>query len=148
VAKGVAEVSRRIAREKALQSLYQIDMTGVSAEQAIRHVTEDGEIRDLSFLRQLVLGTVERLQRIDQVIGQYAVGWELDRMASVDRNVLRLAVYELLYEVETPVGVVVNEAVELAKAFSTPESGKFVNGVLGKMLSDLETLRKGSQTSE
>jgi transcription antitermination protein NusB len=140
-------VSRRVAREKALQSLYQIDMADVPVEEAIRHVTEDGGLKDLSFLRKLVTGTEANLERIDAVIGQYASGWELDRMASVDRNVLRLAVYELLHETDVPVSVVINEAVELAKAFSTPESGKFVNGVLGKIIRDLDII-KGSQVDE
>lgn len=137
-------MSRRVAREKALQCLYQMDVAHVSGEEALTNVTENTDVRDLTFLRNLVSGTDEHLQRIDGVLKQYTTGWELDRMAVVDRNVLRMAIYELLYEPDVPVGVVVNEAVELAKAFSTPESGKFVNGVLGKIIEDLNTLR-GSQ---
>lgn len=134
-------MSRREAREKALQSLFQIDLAGVSTDQAMAHVTEEGGTSELPFLRQLVVGTVEHLPQIDEILQRYTTGWELPRMAAVDRNILRLAVYELLYLPETPVGVVVNEAVELAKAFSTSTSGRFVNGVLGKVVGDLERLR-------
>ncbi|WP_018132465.1 transcription antitermination factor NusB [Effusibacillus pohliae] len=133
---------RRQARECALQSLFQIHIGEVPPAEAIRYVLEEasGDL-DLDFLNKLVMGTYEHRSAIDDLIRQYSIGWELDRMPAVDLTVLRLAVFEMLYETETPPKVVINEAIELAKAFSTEESGKFVNGILGKMLPDLERLR-------
>ena len=145
-------MSRRVAREKALQSLFQMDVADVDKEQAMAYVLEethkdfDQESKkefqaDIPYMKKLVQGTVLHMSFIDTIIRSFSIGWELERMATVDRNVLRIAVYELLYELDLPQNVVVNEAIELAKSFSTYESGKFVNGILGKMLLDLDNLR-------
>jgi len=139
---------RRYAREKALQILFQIDVGKNDIEEAIIHAfsQEDNLSQETSFIRKLVEGTRVHLVEVDDVIEKYSVGWELSRMANVDRNILRVAVYELLFEQEdVPAGVVVNEAVELAKLFGTIQSGKFVNGVLGKVVTDTDRLRKMSQ---
>jgi N utilization substance protein B len=135
-------VKRRIAREKALQSLFQVDLTGVQPEKSIQYVLEE-EPKDLDsrYVYRLVEGTCDHLDSIDTLLSRYSIGWDLSRMANVDRNILRMAVYELLYEHDVPPNVVINEAVELAKTFSTFESGKFVNGILGNMVHHLETLR-------
>jgi transcription antitermination protein NusB len=138
----VTIVSRRIAREKALQSLFQIDLANVNTKQAVQYVLEEEpHMVDAGYVTRLVDGTIAFKSNIDEVLSRYSIGWELSRMANVDRNILRLATYELLYETDIPPNVVVNEAVELAKAFSTYESGKFVNGILGKMIHDLDRLR-------
>jgi len=113
-------MSKVEAREQALGALYSADVGG--AEQI-----EDENLDARS--RRLAEGTWEHRAEIDETIGRYATGWRVERMPVVDRNVLRLGVYELRYT-GTPVGVVLDEAVELAKRFSTERSGRFVNGVL------------------
>ncbi|GAX90913.1 transcription antitermination factor NusB [Effusibacillus lacus] len=139
-------MSRRQLRESVLQSLFQIHMGEVPVPQAISHVLEEaGSDIDRGSLEKFVSGTYDNLPQIDSLIRQYSIGWELDRMPSVDLTILRMAVYEMIYEQDTPAKVVINEAIELAKAFSTADSGKFVNGVLGKMLPDLDRLRSSVQ---
>jgi len=86
--------------------------------------------RAAAFTRQLVEGTLARREELDAIISRHATGWRLERLAAVDRNILRLALYELQYHLGTPVGVVINEAIELAKGFNDEEAGKFVNGLL------------------
>lgn len=135
-------MGRRQTRESALQSLFQIHVGQVPVAQAIDHVLEEnGEIVDREYLEKLVNGTHFHQPQIDQLIRNHAVGWELDRMPAVDLTILRMAVYELLYEPDTPVKVVINEAVELAKEYSTGDSGRFVNGILGKLVLDADRLR-------
>ena len=126
---------RTHARELALMILYQTEITKFPVEESLQifweeHQTEE-EVKD--FATSLVKGTVEHLKRIDEVISLYADNWELSRMAAVDRNILRLASYELLYLKEMPPKVSLNEAVDLAKKFGDTESGRFVNGVLDRI---------------
>ncbi len=136
-------MSRRTSREFALQGLFQIDVVDADVNDAITHVLgQEGAEVDPAFVRELVSGTRKHVEEIDQILERYTTGWDLKRMANVDRNVLRMALYEMLNNTDdTPSSVIVNEAIDLAKGFSTPESGKFVNGVLGKILPDLEQLR-------
>ena len=123
---------RSRAREAALKVLYQLDITRDPPEQGLKiffrhhHVAADSK----PFISALVQGTAGRLPQIDALLSKHAVNWSLARMAIVDRNVLRLGVFELLFGEETPPKVVINEAVEMAKRFGSPDSGKFVNGVL------------------
>lgn len=132
------EMKRHEARQYALQALYQIDVGKGESESAISHVLEDVtdsiEADDLSYIRQLVQGTQMRLPQVDDLLSSRVEGWRLDRLARVDLNVLRLAVYELLAETDVDVATIVDEAVELAKDFGSDESGKFVNGVLARVL--------------
>lgn len=131
-------MSRRTSREFALQGLFQIDVVKTEVHEAITNVLEqEGPEVDPNFVRDLIAGTRQHLQQIDEMISRHAKGWDLSRMANVDRNVLRMAVYELMHHPETPSAVVLNEAVDLVKGFSTPESGKFVNGILAKVLQEL-----------
>ncbi|MFQ5328393.1 MAG: transcription antitermination factor NusB [Thermodesulfobacteriota bacterium] len=122
-------MKRRKAREAALQALYQRDIAGVGdgakggAVPAVRG-------HDKAFTALLVKGTIERLADIDALIEKFAVHWSIARMAVVDRNILRLAIFELRYFEETPYRVVIDEAVELAKKFGSDESGSFINGIL------------------
>ncbi|WP_068775295.1 transcription antitermination factor NusB [Paenibacillus sp. FJAT-26967] len=143
---------RRVAREIALQSLYQIDMNGVSAHEAVEvavHEAEndneaqvDGKEKIMpEYIRELVTGTLNNRDRIDQLLSGYLKGWQIDRLSRVDREVLRLAAFEMLFQEDVPPKVVVNEAIDLAKHFGTDDSGKFVNGVLGKMIKDADALR-------
>ncbi len=133
-------MSRRLAREIALQSLYQVDFTKTEMEAALQaaleeHATATAAAQD--YARLLVEGTLSHLEAIDAKICEYAQHWELSRMPIIDRNVLRIAVYEMLFADEKqPVSIAVNEAVELAKEFGSAKSGGFVNGVLGKMMRD------------
>lgn len=125
-------MGRRYVRSKALQILFQIDVGKVAPEKAIAHVLDEEKLslKDIEFARSLVLGTISHLDRIDEIISRHTKDWHLSRMANVDRSVLRMAVYEMLYEPDIPEGVSINEAIELAKIFGSEESGGFVNGVL------------------
>lgn len=147
---------RRLARELALQSLYQIEMNETAPSEAIVHVVEEARTEDEAKLtkerdqissrdvEELVEGTLRYKQQIDHLLEDYLKGWQMDRLSRVDREILRLAAYEMIYREDVPPKVVVNEAIEMAKHFGTEESGKFVNGVLGKMIKDLENIREKS----
>ena len=123
---------RSRAREAALKVLYQLDVTKDSPEEGLKIFFRHHRVPVSSqpFVTSLVKGTLEHLTQIDPLLSRYATNWSLHRMAMVDRNILRLGAYELLFGNETPPKVVINEAVELAKRFGTADSGKFVNGVL------------------
>ncbi len=128
--------SRHKAREQALQILFQWDARKHSAQESIEAFyaslsSEDGAARSDrdAFLEQLVRGTVSQIEEIDGQITRHADHWRLERMPAVDRNILRLAVYEMLHT-DTPAPVLIDEAIELARRFSGKESGHFVNGVL------------------
>ena len=123
---------RRRARELALQMLYQNELAGAEEGRV------DGDFEELrkadesvrSFALQLFNGTMSHRLEIDQVLAEQTAHWRLDRLATVDRNILRMAIYELVYEVETPAAVVIDEAIEVAKKFGAADSARFVNGVL------------------
>lgn len=126
---------RTLARIAAMQALYQRDVCGETSldglEEAFPDQTEDPAVS--SFARELVEGAWEHRAEIDRVIAGVARNWELSRMAAVDRNILRLAAYELLYRDDIPPLVAINEAIEMAKKFSTRNSGPFVNGILDNL---------------
>jgi N utilization substance protein B len=130
---------RRIARECALQMLYEHDVGRHAPEQILETYWEMNEqpekVRE--FAQRLFRGTVSRMKEIDRLIQGHTKNWRLSRMAVVDRNVLRLAVFELLSDDEIPDSVVINEALEIAKRFSTNESAQFVNGILDSIKNDL-----------
>ncbi|MDP4161609.1 MAG: transcription antitermination factor NusB [Bacillota bacterium] len=129
-------MKRRTAREKALQSLFQIDVSNSEPTSAIEHVL-DGETGD-EYLTKLVLGVVEHKEEIDQLIKENLENWSIDRLATVDRNLLRIAVYELkLCRNEVPENVVLDEAIEIAKLYGDDQSSKFINGVLSKIKQQL-----------
>jgi N utilization substance protein B len=122
---------RRRARRHALDILYQADITQRPAAQVLE---ERRELEDVDeFTAELVLGVADRADELDRLIGEHAEGWTVHRMAVVDRNVLRLACYEMLWREDVPVAVAIDEAVEAAKALSTEDSGRFVNGILGRI---------------
>lgn len=142
-------MSRRQAREFALQVLFHIDMGRAEPEEALRQAfvreQEAGVSRtrftdsDAEYARTLVRGTWTRRSEIDGLIARYARDWSVDRMAGVDRNILRMAIFEVMAVDDVPDGVAADEAVELAKTFSTGESGKFINGVLGSVIRGLRS---------
>lgn len=121
-------MKRRDAREKAMQTLFQLDNTELTVEEAISHVSEIAD----EFYEQLVKGTVNHLTEIDDSLKMKLENWSLDRLPKIERTILRLAVFELLYTKDTPSKVVMNEAIELCKTFGDEQSSRFVNGVLSK----------------
>lgn len=125
-------MKRRTAREKALQALFQIDISKAGSREAIAHVLEDQEHDQ--YLTQLVEGTLRHQEEIDGMITSHLEKWTIDRLAHVDRSLLRLAVYELKYcTEEVPANVVLDEAIEIAKIYGDDQSSRFINGVLSKI---------------
>ncbi len=139
---------RTQARESALQMLYQIDVTGTGAKEALEDFWESNpapqDVRE--FADRIVQGTQAHVKEIDEILVKYTENWELSRMAVVDRNILRFSTYELLYTDDIPPKVAINEAVNLAKKYSQIESGKFVNGVLDKICHSEPKRTKSSET--
>lgn len=131
-------MSRRKAREVALQALFQLDYNQAEPQEALQHVLSEYEaLADgvTEYAEKLVAGTRENLAAIDQLISQSAHDWTVDRMAGVDRNILRMALFEHQFMgEEVPHGVIINEAVELAKRYGSADSKRFVNGLLGTLL--------------
>jgi transcription antitermination protein NusB len=126
---------RRLAREAALQILYLVDMCEGQASDLSEKTWSEEPLapKTKAFAERIVAGVGEHQPQIDDVIRKYAQNWEMGRMATIDRCILRMAAFELIHELETPVSVVINEAVEIAKKYSTAESSKFVNGILDKV---------------
>ena len=124
---------RRKARVLALKALYEVDSVGHDPQEALARLqAENPAPADVTaFAGELVLGVLAHRQRIDEVIRRTATAWPLEQVAVIDRNILRLAIYEILIDNRVPVRAAINEAVELAKAFGSESSPKFVNGVLG-----------------
>ena len=124
--------TRRRARELALQLLYQFELTDASPEEMQAGFEEWWNSGDgvRAFADALLRGTLDRLGEIDDELKLQTTHWRLERLAAVDRNILRLAMYELIYESETPPAVVIDEAIEIAKKYGAKDSGRFVNGVL------------------
>ena len=125
--------TRREARERALGLLYEADAKG----QDVQQVLDELPVLPDPFVVELARGVQTRIDEIDPLISAYSIDWALDRMPVVDRTVLRMAIWELLARTEVPIGVVISEAVELAKRYSTDESGRFVNGVLASVAAKL-----------
>jgi len=128
---------RSRGREVALQVLYQVEQNaGISPEEIhrfiVRRLLEDRKLYE--FTESLTAGVKEHQAELDAMISQVAENWRLDRMAAIDRNILRLGAYEMLYCPEVPAKVAINEALELAKRYSTAQSSRFVNGILDRVL--------------
>jgi transcription antitermination protein NusB len=134
---------RRRARELALQFLYQYDALTESSgefpspEEQLSLFWERNDVRVQDGMKEfssaLVLGTCKNLPHIDEILSSFSEHWRLSRMSKIDRNILRLSVYELIYLSGIPPAVTINEAVELGKRFGTEESGSFINGILDKI---------------
>ncbi|MEE8360226.1 MAG: transcription antitermination factor NusB [Candidatus Omnitrophota bacterium] len=138
---------RTKARECALQILYQLDVTKNDCGYCLYdywQVNKDTDKAIVEFANSIVKGTIDNLKKIDKVISDYATNWNLKRMAVVDRNILRLATYELLFLNEIPPKVSINEAVDIAKKYGDKDSGKFVNGILDKISKEESTSGKKS----
>ena len=128
---------RRRARAAVLQTLYELDFTDHDAKIALNARFEDNSLPEAaqSFARTLTIGVQAYRVYLDSVVGELAPEWPIEQIAAVDRNVLRIAIYELLFEPDIPPKVAINEAVELAKMFGGESSPRFVNGVLGSLVS-------------
>jgi N utilization substance protein B len=132
--------ARSKARKRALDLLYASDLRRESATVALDRAIEEGDSPTNAYTADLVRGVVEHLARIDEVLASYSEGWTLDRMPAVDRSLLRLGAYEVLYGAGVPGPVAVSEAVALAQDLSTDESPGFVNGILGAVLRNKASL--------
>ncbi len=126
---------RRRARVNALQALYEIDLVGHDMEETMNHILSEEPVSEenAAFVRHLVSGVIQNKERIDKEIQNFAPAWPIKQIPVVDRNILRLAIFEILIDNKVPVKVAINEAIELAKTFGGDSSYKFVNGVLGSV---------------
>lgn len=135
---------RRKSREIALQMLFSIDLGQLDCKVLRRDFLEDldekPEIKSFAF--ELAEGTVSNLKKIDEVINNRLKNWEFERLANVDKNILRFAAYELLFRPDIPVAVTINEAIEIAKSYSGKEAGKFINGILDNIKNDIKIKKK------
>lgn len=136
---------RHQGRELALQALYFWDVGGAAPDEALEHViaehSPEAPEAVRAFAQELLRGTVLAHEELDQIIGRHIDNWRIERLAVIDRLILRLATWELRYQPETPPAVIVNEALELARTFSADESIKFVNGVLDGIRKAIEAGR-------
>ncbi|WP_238650187.1 MULTISPECIES: transcription antitermination factor NusB [Paenibacillus] len=146
-------MKRRLAREIIVQSLYQMEMNDVEVTEAVdmlieeaadeneteRVITDEHELK--TYVVEHVNGVWEHKMAIDDMLEHYLKGWQMSRLSRVDRQILRLATFEMIFASDVPAKVAVNEAIDLAKHFGTEDSGKFVNGVLGKLIQDVDKLR-------
>lgn len=144
--------SRHLSRSIVMQSLYEWDFSGKKPEDLTaiveKNITEFGPgLEDKAFIWQLVTGVVQRIDEINKIIEKAAPEWPLDQITIVDRNVLRIGLFELLYgnKEEVPPKVAINEAIELAKSFGGESSGKFINGVLGTVYKEINKEAKNNK---
>ena len=127
--------ARRKARMLALQALYEVDSVRHKMEEVVPHLLAEGELSEenSAFARELVDGVIRNKAEIDLNIQRFASAWPIEQIPVIDRNILRLAIFEILLDNKVPVKAAINEAVELAKTFGSDNSSKFVNGVLGSI---------------
>jgi N utilization substance protein B len=129
--------TRRKARIIALQALYEIDSVGRETGAVVKRSLAEGDLSEenKTFVHELVDGVIQNKDEIDRSIQRFAPAWPVEQIAIIDRNILRLAIFEILFDNKVPVKVAISEAVELAKSFGSDNSGRFVNGVLGSVSS-------------
>ncbi|MFC1928011.1 transcription antitermination factor NusB [Chloroflexota bacterium] len=127
--------ARRKARAVALQALYEVDSAGHRAEEVLTYLLAEEELpeENADFARELVSGVLQNKDKLDKNIQNFAPAWPVEQISIIERNILRLAIFEILLDNKVPVKVAINEAVELAKKFGSDNSSKFVNGVLGSV---------------
>ena len=128
-------MGRRASREIAMKLLYQLEIQKGDREQQIRMVLEENELsdNDRQYITDIVTGVLDKVEYLDRVIEKHSKGWRLNRIPKVDLSILRLAIYEICFRDDIPYNVSVNEAVELAKKYSSEEAGAFINGILSKV---------------
>ena len=137
-------MGRRLARELAMKALFARDVGNNEPMELLARLYEEVKISDeaRAVSGQLVKGVEENQKLLDEAIDRYAIEWRLERIAAVEKNILRIALYEMLYLPETPPPVVINEAIEIAKLYGGDESPRFINGILGKVSQGLPQLRE------
>ena len=142
-------MNRKQARENVLKILFAIDVGGGDAEEVLYDFFSRINVninlvkdRNIIYIKEIVEGTIENLEKIDSIIDEYSIDWKLDRLANVDKNILRFSIFEIIFREDIPYEVTINEAVEITKKYSSKESGKFVNGILGKVLTDIEKIKE------
>ena len=147
------QISRRYARECVLRALFQMEFHDIEPAASLDYaltVTDDSERRlsesDLLFTNQLLAGVCERREQIDEILGSFARDWSLARIARLERSILRMAMYELVWRDEIPPAATLDEAVELTKAYCAPEATAFVNGILGNIHKHLQELKRTEQS--
>lgn len=135
---------RRKARIVAVQVLYELDCTEHKAEEALAHLAMEKALPQevLSFSEQLIQGVLRNKSKLDDLIEHFAPAFPVEQMSVVDRNVLRLAIFEILFDNNTPLKVAINEAIELAKAFGSNSSPRLINGVLGSIVTKYDTKKQ------
>ena len=128
--------SRRSARKTTLQILYEVDTVGHKWEEVTERVLKNNKISidNKSFVRNIIKGVMDNKAKIDVLISEFARSWSTEQMATIDRSLLRMSIYELMFDGSLPPKVVINEAIELAKGFGGDISSKFMNGILGALL--------------
>jgi N utilization substance protein B len=125
--------ARRKARKRALDLLFEADLRSLSALELL-HERPGDDLSQADYVRSLISGVGEHLEKIDELIHTYSQGWDMDRMPAIDRNLLRIALFEILWLPELDDKIAVNEAVEIAQEISTTDSAGFINGVLGRII--------------
>ena len=133
---------RRKQRRRALRILYEMDINNASVEEVLKGKRLAGEESPGEFAIELIRGVNKNVKAIDKVISDYAQDWDVDRMPLIDRNILRMSLVELFFKDDIPPATTIDEAVELAKTYSTIDSGKFINGVLGKINKEAAQIKK------
>jgi N utilization substance protein B len=141
--------SRTRARSLALQVLYEVDIANHPPADIYRLRLEDSPLADeiADFARQIIFGVLPLTGTLDQIIARYAPEWPLDQIAAIDRNILRMALWEFAVYQDTPIKVAINEAVELAKQFGSDSAPRFINGVLGALADHQHEIRQALQNS-
>lgn len=134
-------LKRREAREKALFYLYQSDLLKMNVDELIQKDLKYKKEID-QFTLKLINGVKNNLDSLNEIINTYSTNWQMDRMSILDRNMLRIALYELIYEQEIPFKVSINEAIEISKKYGGEESGKFINGILGKAIEKIDIIKE------
>lgn len=136
--------TRRRARRVTLETLYEFDIVDHPPGEVLKRRLQDQPMENsgVGFASELIAGVIDNLDHIDILIARYAPEWPLDQMAVIDRNILRIAIFEFLISGETPIKVAINEAVELAKTYGSDSAPRFINGVLGTLAEQAEGLRQ------
>jgi N utilization substance protein B len=136
---------RTKARSIALQALFEIDLTGHLPGTVMEQRLQDNPLSDdalSNFTVQIIQGVIKYRSNLDDLIGQYAPDWPLDQVASIDRNIMRIALWEMALHTDTPIKVIINEAVELSKTYGSESTPRFVNGVLGSLADQVNEIRQ------
>ncbi|HZW49324.1 MAG TPA: transcription antitermination factor NusB [Bacillota bacterium] len=140
-------MSRRVARETAMKTLFQREFHDISPELALSLALEETTeltTNDMIFAHQLIDGVIAHQPQLDATLNEFAVDWKMDRIAKLERSILRLALFELMFMDDVPVGVTVNEAIEITKIYSSQEASRFINGILGNVIQHRKVLQNKS----